>query len=186
MESVAAAKRKSPSLPLFLRGKWDRKEIYPSLKKRGKGRFSSHLISLMQWGLLTLLWLFVAPLAQVSAQGVSLEAAKKEGKVYVYGTIIPQVMKLIEAGFEAKYGVNIEYWRGDATKVVDRVLTEWRAGKPGFDMVIGARGPLALAKADGVYVCARQGADLGGERPLQARSGELLAGRQGCPPRGGI
>jgi len=35
-------------------------------------------------------------------------------------------------------------------------------------------------------VCARQGADLGGERPLQARSGELLAGRQGCPPRGGI
>ena len=60
-------------------------------------------------------------------------------------------MKLIEAGFEAKYGVNIEYWRGDATKVVDRVLTEWRAGKPGFDMVIGARGPLSLAKADGVY-----------------------------------
>ncbi len=88
---------------------------------------------------------------RVLAQGVSLDAAKKEGKVLVYGTIIPQVMKLIEAGFEAKYGVNIEYWRGDATKVVDRVLTEWRAGKPGFDMVIGARGPLSLAKADGVY-----------------------------------
>jgi ABC-type Fe3+ transport system substrate-binding protein len=86
-----------------------------------------------------------------SAQQVSVEAAKKEGKVVVYGTIIPQVMKLIEAGFETKYGVNIEYWRGDATKVVDRVLTEWRAGKPGFDVVIGARGPLALAKADGVY-----------------------------------
>ena len=85
------------------------------------------------------------------AQQVSLDAAKKEGKVFVYGTIIPQVMKLIETGFEAKYGVNIEYWRGDATKVIDRVLTEWRAGKPGFDMVIGARGPLALGKADGVY-----------------------------------
>jgi ABC-type Fe3+ transport system substrate-binding protein len=97
------------------------------------------------------LWLCVAPTARVSAQGVSLDAAKKEGKVLVYGTIIPQVMKLIEAGFEAKYGVNIEYWRGDATKVVDRILTEWRAGKPGFDMVIGARSPLSLAKADGVY-----------------------------------
>lgn len=47
---------------------------------------------------------------QVRAQGVSLDAAKKEGKVFVYGTIIPQVMKLIEAGFEAKCGVNIEYW----------------------------------------------------------------------------
>jgi ABC-type Fe3+ transport system substrate-binding protein len=96
--------------------------------------------------------LLIAAPVNLSSQGVSLEAAKKEGKVFVYGTIIPQVMKLIEAGFEAKYGVNIEYWRGDATKVVDRVLTEWRAGKPGFDMVIGARGPLALAKADGVYV----------------------------------
>ena len=88
---------------------------------------------------------------QVHAQAVSLDAAKKEGKVVVYGTIVPQVMKLIEAGFDAKSGVNIEYWRGDATKVIDRVLTEWRAGKPGFDMVIGARGPLSLAKADGVY-----------------------------------
>jgi len=88
---------------------------------------------------------------QVGAQSVNLEAAKKEGKVVVYGTIVPQVMKLIEAGFAAKYGVNIEYWRGDATKVVDRMLTEWRAGKPGLDMAIGARGPLSLAKADGVY-----------------------------------
>ena len=85
------------------------------------------------------------------AQQVSLEAAKKEGKVLVYGTIVPQVMKLIEAGFEAKYGVNIEYWRGDATKVIDRVLTEWRAGKPGFDMVIGARGPAVAGKSRGVY-----------------------------------
>jgi iron(III) transport system substrate-binding protein len=89
--------------------------------------------------------------ARAWAQGVSLEAAKKEGKVVVYGTIIPQVMTQIQKGFEAKYGVTIDYWRGDATKVVDRVLTEWRAGKPGFDMVIGARGPLSLAKADGVY-----------------------------------
>ncbi len=96
------------------------------------------------------LWLLSLP-AQARAQQVSLEAAKKEGKVFVYGTIIPQVMSQIEKGFEAKYGVNIEYWRGDATKVIDRVLTEWRAGKPGFDMVIGARGPLSLAKADGVY-----------------------------------
>jgi iron(III) transport system substrate-binding protein len=89
--------------------------------------------------------------ARVWAQGVNLEAAKKEGKVVVYGTIIPRVMTLIQKGFEAKYGITIDYWRGDATKVVDRVLTEWRAGKPAFDVVIGARGPLSLAKPDGVY-----------------------------------
>ena len=70
----------------------------------------------------------------------------------VYGTIIPQVMKLIQTGFEEKYGVNVEYWRADATKVVDRVLTEWRAGLPGLRSCHRrARFVLALAKADGVY-----------------------------------
>jgi len=101
--------------------------------------------------MLTLLGLLMFSAPGLLAQGVSLEAAKKEGKVNVYGTVVPQVMTLIGKGFEAKYGVNIEYWRADATKVIDRVLTEWRSGKPGFDVVIGARGPLALGKADGVY-----------------------------------
>ena len=85
------------------------------------------------------------------AQPVNVEAAKKEGKAVIYGTIVPQVMGQIEKGFEAKYGIKTEYWRADATKVIDRVLTEWRSGKPGFDIVIGARGPLALGKADNVY-----------------------------------
>src|SRR5499426_3261456 len=89
--------------------------------------------------------------AQILAQGVNVDAAKKEGKAIIYGTIIPQVMTQIEKGFESKYGIKTEYWRADATKVIDRVLTEWRAGKPGFDVVIGARGPLALAKRDNVY-----------------------------------
>src|SRR3954468_6141898 len=91
--------------------------------------------------------LFLA--AAAWAQSPSVEAAKKEAKVVVYGTMVPQVMTLIQKGFEEKYGVTIEYWRGDATKVIDRVLTEWRSGKPGFDMVLGARGPLSLGKSEG-------------------------------------
>ena len=55
------------------------------------------------------------------AQPVNLEAAKKESKVVIYGTIVPQVMTLIEKGFEGKYGLKVEYWRADATKVIDRV-----------------------------------------------------------------
>lgn len=92
--------------------------------------------------------LFASPIA---AQPINVDAAKKEGKLIIYGTIVPQVMTLIQKGFEAQYGIKAEYWRGDATKVIDRVLTEWRAGKPNFDVVIGARGPLALAKPDGVF-----------------------------------
>lgn len=102
----------------------------------------------MRFALALAVLLFAAPLA---AQPVNIDAAKKEGKVVIYGTIVPQVMTLIQKGFEAQYGLKAEYWRGDATKVIDRVLTEWRAGKPNFDVVIGARGPLALAKPDGVF-----------------------------------
>ena len=84
------------------------------------------------------------------AQNVNVETAKKEGKAVIYGTVVPQIMSQIEKGFEAMYGIKTEYWRADATKVIDRVLTEWRSGKPGFDIVIGARGPLALGKAERV------------------------------------
>lgn len=86
-----------------------------------------------------------------SGQTVDVEAAKKEGKVVIYGTMVPKVMAEIEQGFQAKYGLKIEYWRADATKVIDRVLTEWRSGRPAFDVVIGARGAIALGKQDHVY-----------------------------------
>src|SRR5262245_27377955 len=85
------------------------------------------------------------------AQPVNLDAAKKEARVVIYGTIVPQVMAIIEKGFEGKYGLKVEYWRADATKVIDRVLTEWRAGKPGFDLVIGARGALLLGKEENIF-----------------------------------
>ena len=85
------------------------------------------------------------------SQTVNVDAAKKDGRVVIYGTIVPQIMNLIQKGFEEKYDIRIEYWRGDATKVIDRVLSEWRSGRPGFDVVIGARGPLALGKPEGVF-----------------------------------
>jgi len=112
-----------------------------------------------------------------SSQTVNAEVARREGKVVVYGTVVPRVMKLIQAGFEAKSGVKVEYWRGDATKVIDRVLTEWRAGKPGFDVVIGARGPLSLGKAEGVY--AKFAPSSAGQFPAKFRDpdGQLTAWR---------
>jgi iron(III) transport system substrate-binding protein len=93
----------------------------------------------------------VAGASVATGQTLDPEAAKKEGKVVIYGTMVPKVMAEIEKGFEAKYGIKIEYWRADATKVIDRVLTEWRSGRPAFDVVIGARGAIALGKRDNVY-----------------------------------
>jgi iron(III) transport system substrate-binding protein len=111
------------------------------------------------------------------AQQINLDAAKKEGKVVIYGTIVPQVMTIIEKGFEAKYGIKTEYWRGDATKVIDRVLTEWRAGKPGFDLVIGARGPLSLGKSEGVYAKYSPAAAANFPAKFKDKDGQLTAMR---------
>ncbi len=88
---------------------------------------------------------------KAAAQPVNPEGAKKEGKVVIYGTVVPKIMGLIQKGFETKYGVKIEYWRADATKVIDRALTEWRAGRPGFDVVTGVRGGVALLKRENVF-----------------------------------
>jgi iron(III) transport system substrate-binding protein len=98
-----------------------------------------------------LLMVCVGPLSSANAQPANVDAAKKEGKLVMYGTAVPQVMGVIEKGFEAKYGIKIEYWRADATKVIDRAFTEWRSGRPGFDLVTGARGSLLLAKQENMF-----------------------------------
>ena len=89
--------------------------------------------------------------APVMAQAVNIDAAKKEGRVVVYGSVVPQAMEDFNKGFESKYGIKVEYWRGDSTKVSERALTEWRAGKPGFDVVEGNRGVQLIMKQEGLF-----------------------------------
>jgi iron(III) transport system substrate-binding protein len=88
---------------------------------------------------------------QASGQAVNIEAAKQEGKVVVYGAQVPQAMKAIHAGFEKKYGIKVEYWRGSSTRVSERALTEWRAGKPGFDVIEGNRGVQLIMRDEGLF-----------------------------------
>jgi iron(III) transport system substrate-binding protein len=87
----------------------------------------------------------------VSAQAVNVEAAKKEGKVVVYGSVPPQSMEGLHQAFKKKYGIDIEYWRGSSTQVSERALTEWRAGKPASDVVEGNRGVQLIMKSEGLF-----------------------------------
>ncbi len=80
-----------------------------------------------------------------------LDAAKREGKVTVYGSPESEIMKAIQDAFEPKYGVKVEYWRASSTKVLDRVLTEARAGKPLFDVVLTNETPMRILKKEGVF-----------------------------------
>ena len=126
------------------------------------------------------LWLcaFIIGSASLArAQQANVEAAKKEGRVVIYGTVVPQIMSQIEKGFEAKYGIKTEYWRADATKVIDRVVTEWRSGRPGFDVVIGARGPLNLGKQDNVYAKYSPANTANFPAKFKDRDGQLVAWR---------
>ena len=93
----------------------------------------------------------VASRDQASAQAVNIEAAKKEGKVIVYGAQVPQAMKPLHAAFEKKYGIPVDYWRGSSTQVSERALTEWRAGKPGFDVVESNRGVQLIMRDEGLF-----------------------------------
>lgn len=85
------------------------------------------------------------------AQPVNVEAAKKEARVVVYGAVPPQSMDGINKPFEKKYGIRVEYWRAAPNKVMDRALTEWRAGRPGFDVVEGNRPVLLIMKREGLF-----------------------------------
>ena len=72
---------------------------------------------------------------QVSPQ--LIEAAKKEGEVIFYGAMTVTISKRIGDLFEKKYGIPVKHWRGDATEIVNRVITEARAGRPAFDVNLG-------------------------------------------------
>ena len=85
------------------------------------------------------------------AQTVNVEAAKKEASVSVYGTATPQAMEVIMKGFEKKYDIKVEYWRASATGVADRALNEWRAERPGFDVVEASRGVQLIMKKAGLF-----------------------------------
>jgi len=73
--------------------------------------------------------------AQLTAEIV--EAAKKEGEVMLYGAVTGNISKAIGDAFEKKYGIKMRHWRGDATQLINRSLTEARAGKPAFDVTLG-------------------------------------------------
>lgn len=87
-----------------------------------------------------------------SVSGASDPAlAKKEGKVVIYGTLEDDTMKRIRDSFERKYGIPTEFFRASATLVIDKSLSESRAGKPLFDVVLAPTASMNLLKQAGIF-----------------------------------
>ena len=83
--------------------------------------------------LVPLLMLACASLAW-GAPPALVDAAKREGKVSLYTS-----MQLVDSGpltqaFEKKYGVKVDLWRASGEKVVQRAVTESRAGRREVDV----------------------------------------------------
>lgn len=100
------------------------------------------------------LMLIVLSVSAVSANGQSaqlIEAAKKDGKVVIYGSLEGDTVDAIMAGFKKKTGIDGEYWRASATKVMDRAMSELRAGKPAADGIITADNVMRLMQKEGFF-----------------------------------
>src|SRR5689334_4569225 len=81
-----------------------------------------------------------------------VDAAKKQGgKVVVYGSLEGDTFDAVAKQFEKQTGLSVEYWRASATKVMDRVLTEYRSGKPLFDIVLTNDTPMRIMEKNAVF-----------------------------------
>jgi len=94
--------------------------------------------------------LFAATPAQAQDAKL-LEAAKKDGKVVVYGSLESDTTDTITKSFTKKTGIGVEYWRASATKVMDRAMSEHRAGKPLFDIILTNDNPMQIMHKQGIF-----------------------------------
>ena len=64
-----------------------------------------------------------------------IQGARQEGALTVYTSLTVEDITELAAAFEKKYGVKVKFWRAGSEKVVQRIVTEARAGRFDFDVV---------------------------------------------------
>lgn len=100
-----------------------------------------------------LLLLFALTFAHAAlAQDAKLRTeAKKEGELVIYGSMEQDIFEGVRQDFEKKTGIRVAYWRASGAAVLERVITERKAGKPLFDVVLNNAGPMEIMLADGAF-----------------------------------
>lgn len=63
------------------------------------------------------------------------EAARKEGQLNLYTSLTTDDMAVLNGAFEKRHGVKVRQWRAASDKVLQRVVTEARAGRFEVDVV---------------------------------------------------
>ena len=106
----------------------------------------------MRINVLSVVIVAVLSAAQAPAQDAKLiEAAKKEGgKVVLYGSPETPVVDAVIEGFRKKTGLDAQYWRASAMSVMNRSMSEYRAGNPLYDIVLNNSDPLLIMAQEGM------------------------------------
>jgi spermidine/putrescine-binding protein len=105
----------------------------------------------MRVSLWVFLFCFLLATASFAQDAKLIEVAKKEGgKVVLYGSLETPVVEPIIAAFRKKTGLNAEYWRASAMSVMNRSMSEYRAGNPLYDIVLNNSDPLLIMANEGM------------------------------------
>lgn len=80
----------------------------------------------------------------------TLDAAKKEAEVVLYGAIPGQATRSIRDLFEKSYGVKVNNWRGGADDILNRIASESKGGGVLFDVVVGNDAVMAALEKKGL------------------------------------
>jgi iron(III) transport system substrate-binding protein len=81
-----------------------------------------------------------------------LAGARKEGSVMFYTSLNEQNMTYLVNAFEKKYGIKVRTWRSNADRVLQRMLTEFQAGRFDVDVVHPGSGELEVLHREKVLV----------------------------------
>ncbi len=94
----------------------------------------------------------LAPGASYAVDQAIIDAAKREGSVTVYTTlVINQLVRPMGDAFQAKYGVKVNPVRADPGEIIRRVIDEAKAGRPQGDIFDGTT-PAATLKRENLVM----------------------------------
>jgi iron(III) transport system substrate-binding protein len=95
-----------------------------------------------------------APAGYPASYAATVEAAKKEGKVVVYGTTDAAAANILVKDFEALYGLKVEYNDLNSTELYNRFIAEAAAGQGTADVTWSSAQDLQIKLVNDGYAVA--------------------------------
>jgi len=91
----------------------------------------------------------IALMNRADRQKILVEGAKKEGKVSWYTTlIVDQVVRPVKEAFEKEYPfVQLEFFRGNTERIVQKMIAEYQAKRYEADLIDGTVSPTMVRRA---------------------------------------